>query len=77
MTTEVTTKIRRRSVRLTPDELANLKKLLKQYPSQTEVAEVIGISREVLTRVLIVKSGSSETIDKIRATLQITNTNNN
>lgn len=77
MTTDVITKIRRRSVRLTPDELANLKKLLKQYPSQTEVAEVIGISREVLNRVLLVKSGSSETIEKIRTTLQSTNSINN
>lgn len=77
MTTDVTTKIKRRSVRLTPDELANLKKLLKQYPSQTEVAEVIGISREVLNRVLLVKSGSSETIEKIRTTLQSTNSINN
>lgn len=62
-------KIRRRSVRLTPDELSSLKRLLKQYPSQQEVADIIGISREVLGRVLLVKSGSSETIEKIRATL--------
>lgn len=77
MTTELPTKIRRRSVRLTPEEIISLKKLHKKYPTQTEVAELIGISREVLNRVLIVKSGSSETIEKIRTTLQSTNNNNN
>lgn len=69
MNTLTQPKIRRRSVRLTPDELSSLKRLLKQYPSQQEVADIIGISREVLGRVLLVKSGSSETIEKIRATL--------
>lgn len=77
MTTESATKIRRKSVRLTPDEITSLKKLHKKYPSQTEVAELIGISREVLNRVMLVKSGSSETIEKIRTTLEVTNNNNN
>lgn len=77
MTTELPTKIRRRSVRLAPEEIISLKKLHKKYPTQTEVAELIGISREVLNRVMLVKSGSSETIEKIRTTLEVTNNNNN
>jgi hypothetical protein len=60
---------RRKSEKLTPDEYRALVKWLKQFDTQLDGAELIGISREVLARVMIVKSGSPETIGKIRLVL--------
>lgn len=58
---------KRKSVALTTDEYAALKKYAKGFRTGVECAESIGIDRNVLDRVLLVKSGSPETIEKIKA----------
>lgn len=68
MITTETSRIRK-SERLTSDEYKALVKLVNAQPTQVDAAEIIGISREVLGRVLIVKSGSPATIGKIRLVL--------
>lgn len=61
---------KRKSVALTSEEFVSLKNYAKQFNTGIECAENIGIHRNVLDRVLIVGSGSPETIDKIRLVLQ-------
>lgn len=64
-----TTTRERKSEKLTADEYKAFAKLVKEHPTQVDAAEAIGISREVLGRVLIVKSGSPVTVSKIRLVL--------
>lgn len=64
-----TTTTKRKSVALTSDELSALKKFAKGYRTTVECADAIGIHRAVLDRVLIVGSGSPETIQKIRTAI--------
>jgi hypothetical protein len=61
---------KRKSIALTQDEFASLKKYAEQFNTGIECAESIGIHRNVLDRVLIVGSGSPETIYKIRLILR-------
>jgi predicted DNA-binding protein (UPF0251 family) len=65
---------KRRSVKLIPDELKALKAYRKQFDTEVECAESIGIKREVLGRVMLLGSGSPETIDKIRAVISVEGT---
>lgn len=60
---------KRKSEPLLSAELVALKKYIKSFHAIIDCAEAIGISREVLTRVTIVGSGSPETIAKIRAAI--------
>lgn len=60
---------KRKSEALTKDEFAALKQFSKGFRTGVECAEVIGIHRAVLDRILIVGSGSPETVEKIRAAL--------
>lgn len=61
---------KRKSIALTTEEFASLKDYAQKFNTGIECAENIGIHRNVLDRVLIVGSGSPETIDKIRLVLQ-------
>lgn len=60
---------KRKSVKLTKPELSALKLYRKKYNTSVECAISIGIDRVVLDRVILVGSGSPETITKIRAIL--------
>lgn len=60
---------RRKSVALSKEELAALKKYRSGFLTTVECAESIGINRTPLERVLTVGSGSPETIDKIKKVL--------
>lgn len=57
---------RRKSVELTREEYKALKSYCKGFRFITDAAEEIGISREVLSRVLAVRSGAPETIEAIK-----------
>jgi len=69
ITTNKNTEQKRKSVRLSKEEIKALGKYVKTTPSLIEAAIEIGIDRNVLGRVLIVGSGSPATIDKIRQKL--------
>lgn len=60
---------KRKSEPLTKDEQAALKKYCNSFHTAIDCAEAIGISREVLGRVLLVGSGAPETISKIRTAI--------
>lgn len=62
---------KRKSEALTKDEFASLKKYSKGFRTIVECAETIGISREVLDRLLVVGSGSPATIEKVRSALTV------
>lgn len=57
---------KRKTVLLSKEEFAALKAYASKYNTLVEAAEAIGIHRNVLDRVFIVKRGSEETIGKIR-----------
>lgn len=65
----VANKPKRRSVALTYHEKVRLTTYLKTFSTIVECAEVIGIHRNVLDRVILTGSGSPETIEKIRAVI--------
>lgn len=67
MDTEGTVKKRRKSVVLAATELRRLKKFREKFNTAVECSEALGIDRAVMLRVLLVGSGSPETIEKIRA----------
>lgn len=60
---------KRKSERLTPDEIKAFKKFRKDFNTDVECAESIGIKREVMIRVGILGSASPDTIQKIRIKL--------
>lgn len=66
MQTGITIPKKRRSVALRTEEKKALQKFVKGYITITEAAEVIGISREVLTITMIKWTASSDTINLIR-----------
>lgn len=68
----ITSTRKRKSEALTKDEFAALKQYAKGFTTTIDCAESIGINRNVLDRVLIVGSGSPDTIEKIRTTLTAT-----
>jgi len=55
----------RKSVKLTPEQFKAFAKWVANQPTKIDAAITIGISRTALDRILIVKSGSQESIDKI------------
>lgn len=57
----------RRSVKLTTEEMRQLRKYLHQFPTKIDAALALGISRPTLDLVIIRGSGNSETVNKIRA----------
>jgi hypothetical protein len=61
---------KRKSVQLSKEEVAGLKKYRRGFNTVTECAISIGIDRNVLDRVLLTSSGAPETIEKIKAALQ-------
>lgn len=66
-TKEITRK--RKSELLTKDELLALKKKCKAALYIQHVADEIGISRQVLERLLLLGKSSPETITKVRAVI--------
>lgn len=68
MNTMVSDRIRK-SEKLTTEEYRALVKWVNAQPTKVDAAFIIGISREVLDRVLVVRSGSPATIEKVRAVL--------
>lgn len=50
---------------MSPEDFKALRHWVNAQPTIIDAALLIGIKREVLSRVLIVKSGSPETIGKI------------
>jgi DNA-binding phage protein len=62
---------KKKSEPLSKVELAALKSYVKRFHAIIDCAEAVGISREVLTRVTIVGSGSPETIAKIRVAIGV------
>lgn len=59
----------RKSEKLTLEEYEKLVAWVAKQLTKMDAAFIIGISREVLDRVLVVRSGSPATIFKIRAVL--------
>lgn len=60
---------KRKSIALTSEEFASLKKYAKQFNTAVECAESIGIHRNVLDRILLAGSGSPDSVEKIKAAL--------
>jgi hypothetical protein len=56
----------KKSESLTTDEFLKLKKLREAFDTEVDCAITIGIDRNVLSRVLMTKSGSQKTVGKIR-----------
>lgn len=68
--TETTTDRIRKSVKLTSEEYRAFVKWVANQPTKIDAAIVIGISRTALDRILIVKSGSNDSVIKIREVLR-------
>lgn len=60
----------RKSERLSKDEHKALKASRKGFTTMVEFSEVVGVSRQVLDRVLLFGSGASESIRVIREYLE-------
>lgn len=58
-----------KSVPLTKGEIKALKKYRKGFEKEVDCAASIGIDRLVLNRVILVGSGSPDSIEKIKATI--------
>lgn len=61
----------RKSIRLEKLEMSTLKKYVSGFKAIVEAAEVIGIHRNVLDRVLLAGSGSPATVAKIRSAISV------
>jgi hypothetical protein len=61
---------KRKSEKLSAEDFKALRHWVNAQPTIVDAALIIGIKREVLSRVLIVKSGSPETIGKILSVLR-------
>lgn len=68
---EITAKMfgKRKSVALTKEELKALKEYRKKFNTSVECAITLKIDRLVLNRVILVGSGSPETIEKIKSVI--------
>lgn len=67
----IQTERKRKSEKLTKEELSALKKYVRSFPFIVDAAEIIGIHRNVLDLVLLKGSGSPETIEKVRKVLSV------
>ncbi len=61
----------RKSVEINKDEMQAFKKWLKAQPSKVEAAEMLGVNRNTLDRILLLKSCSVDTKAKIDSTILI------
>ncbi len=66
-----TTRKPQRSVPLTSMEVKALKKMRDGYETEVDAALAIGIDRNVLNRIIMVKSGSEKYIAKVREYLKM------
>lgn len=55
----------RKSVELNQEEMKAFKKWLKNQPSKFEAAEILGVNRNTLDRILLLNSCSAETKVKL------------
>lgn len=55
----------RKSVQINRDEMQAFKKWIKAQPSKLEASEILGINRNTLDRILVLKSCSADTKAKI------------
>lgn len=62
---------KRKSEKLTKEELAAIKSFVKRFDTLTEAAEAIGMSHQNLNRAMVYKSGSPETVGKIRLAISL------
>lgn len=69
MTTTISGRIRK-SEKLSPEDFRQLVRWVNSQPTKTDAAEIIGISRPVLDRLMLVKSSSPETIGKVLKVLR-------
>lgn len=60
----------KRSISLSTDEINALNHLRINFTTEVEMALKIGIDRNVLSRVILVGSGSESTVSKIRKFLK-------
>jgi DNA-binding MarR family transcriptional regulator len=67
--TDLTTDRIRKSVKLTPEEGRALAKWVRAQATKIDAALLIGITRQALDTILIKKSGSQESIEKIKKVL--------
>lgn len=67
--TAITTDRIRKSVKLTADEFRDLSKWVKAQATKIDASLILGITRQALDRILIVKSGSQDSVDKIKKVL--------
>ncbi|MHA4807176.1 hypothetical protein ACX0G9_03675 [Flavitalea flava] len=67
--TAITTDRIRKSVSLNSEEYRDLVKWVKAKPTKIDAAIDLGITRQTLDRILIVKSGSPATMEKIKKAL--------
>lgn len=67
--TQLTTDRIRKSESLTADEHRALVKWVNNQPTKVDAAIILDVTRPTLDRILIVKSGSPDSIKKVRAVL--------
>jgi len=67
--TEIASDRIRKSVQLGTDEYKALAKWVKAQPTKIDAAFIIGISRQALDNILIKRSGSQESVEKIKKVL--------
>lgn len=63
-----------KSVDLTREEVKALKEFRKQYATEVEAALALGVDRNVLNRMILVKKGSGKYVAQIREKLQLQTT---
>lgn len=65
----MTTERVRKSEKFTKEEYSALVKWVNSQLTKIDAGELLGISRQTLDRVLITKSGSPDTVNKIRGVI--------
>jgi hypothetical protein len=64
MTDDATIKLKR-SVPLTQDQVNDIIERIKKYPTKTDAAIALGVSREVMVRVIMYSSCAEKTLYKL------------
>lgn len=67
---KVTSTRRRKSVKMTNEEVRALKKYVKSFDTKLDAFEAIGITKPTLDIVLVRHSGAPDTIEKIREAIK-------